>query len=99
MIEIKFKYYKMKLEGLTATISFDQFCKTAMSDLTNKQKVELAKRCARYGSCIDMDYVEDLLVMAAKLRLRAIKKDKALYNRNRPYFKALKMIAKVKCAE
>ena len=89
----------MKLEGLTATISFDQFCETAMYDLTNNQKVELAKRCARYGTLIDMDYVEDLLVMAAKLRLRAIKKDKALYNRNRPYFKALKMIAKVKCAE
>ena len=89
----------MKLEGLTVTISFDQFCETAMCDLTNNQKVELAKRCARYGSCIDMSYVEDLLVMAAKLRLKAIKKDKALYNRNRPYFKALKTIAKVKCAE
>ena len=89
----------MKLEGLTTTISFDQFCETAISDLTNKQKVELSKRCARYGSCIDMDYVEDLLVMAAKLRLKAIKKDKSLYNRNRPYFKALKTIAKVKCAE
>ena len=92
----------MKLEGLTTTISFDQFCETAISDLTNKQKVELSKRCARYdryGKLIDMSYVEDLLVMAAKLRLKAIKKDKALYNRNRPYFKALKMIAKVKCAE
>jgi len=89
----------MKLEGLTASITFDQFCGTAMCDLTNKQKVELAKRCACYGKLLDMGYVEDLLVMAAKLRLKAIKKDRALYNRNRPYFKALKTIAKVKCAE
>ena len=92
----------MKLEGLTTTISFDQFCETAICDLTNKQKVELSKRCAsydRYGKLIDMSYVEDLLVMAAKLRLKAIKKDKSLYNRNRPYFKALKTIAKVKCAD
>ena len=92
----------MKLEGLTATISFDQFCETAMCDLTNNQKVELAKQCARYdryGKLTDMSYVEDLLVMAANLRLKAIKKDKALYNRNREYFKALKTIAKVKSAE
>jgi hypothetical protein len=89
----------MKLEGLTASITFDQFCGTAMCDLTNKQKVELAKRCACYGKLTDMSYVEDLLVMAAKLRLKAIKKDKALYNRNRTYFKALKTIAKVKSAE
>ena len=89
----------MKLEGLTTTISFDQFCEAAMCNLTNNQKVELAKRCARYEKLIDMSYVEDLLVMAAKLRLKSIKKDKSLYNRNRPYFKALKTIAKVKCAE
>lgn len=89
----------MKLEGLTSTISFDEFCGIATCDLTNKQKVELAKRCACYGTLIDMNYVEDLLVMAAKLRLKAIKKDKALYNRNRSYFNALKMIEKVKCAE
>lgn len=89
----------MKLEGLTANITFNQFCGTAMCDLTNKQKVELAKRCACYGKLLDMSYVEDLLVMAAKLRLKAIKKDRALYNRNRPYFKALKTITKVKCAE
>ena len=89
----------MKLEGLTASITFDQFCGTAMCDLTNKQKVELAKRCAYYGKLTDMSYVEVLLVMAAKLRLKAIKKDKALYNRNRTYFKALKTIAKVKTAE
>ena len=89
----------MTLEGLTATITFDQFCGTAMCDLTNKQKVELAKRCAYYGQLTDMSYVEDLLVMAAKLRLKAIKKDKALYNRNRSYFKALKTIAKIKSAE
>ena len=55
----------MKLEGLTANITFDQFCATAMCDLTNKQKVELAKRCAYYGQLTDMSYVEDLLVMAA----------------------------------
>ena len=89
----------MKLEGLTANITFDQFCGMAMCDLTNKQKVELAKRCAYYGQLLDMSYVEDLLVMAAKLRLNAIKKDRALYNRNRAYFNALKTIAKVKSAE
>lgn len=89
----------MKLEGLTANITFDQFCATAMCDLTNKQKVELAKRCAYYGQLTDMSYVEDLLVMAAKFRLKAIKKDKALYNRNRSYFKALKTIAELKSAD
>lgn len=89
----------MKLEGLTANITFDQFCAMAMCDLTNSQKVELAKRCAYYGKLTDMSYVEDLLVMAAKLRLKAIKKDKALYYRNHEYFKALKTIAKVKTAE
>lgn len=89
----------MKLEGLTASITFDQFCGTAMCDLTNKQKVELAKRCACYGKLTDMSYVEDLLVMAAKLRLKSIKKDKALYHRNRQYFNALKAITKIKYAE
>lgn len=91
----------MKLEGLTASITFDQFCGTAMCDLTNKQKVELAKRCAyySYGQLIDMSYVEDLLVMAAKLRLQSIKKDKALYARNLKYFNALKTIAKLKTTE
>ena len=92
----------MKLEGLTANITFDQFCAMAMCNLTNSQKVELAKQCAYYtysGGLTDMSYVEDLLVMAAKLRLKAIKKDKALYYRNHEYFKALKTIAKVKTAE
>lgn len=89
----------MKLEGLTASITFDQFCGTAMCDLTNKQKVELAKRCAYYGKLTDMSYVEDLLVMAAKMRLKSIKKDKALYYRNRQYFNALKAITRIKYAE
>lgn len=89
----------MTLEGLTANITFNQFCETAMHNLTNKQKVELAKQCAYYGQLIDMSYVEDLLVMAAKLRLKAIKKDKVLYNKNRSYFKALKTISKIKSAE
>ena len=89
----------MKLEGLTANITFDQFCGTANSDLSNKQKVELAKRCAYFCNLVDMSYVEDLLVMAAKLRLKAIKKDRALYNRNRKYFQALKTVAQIKNAE
>lgn len=89
----------MKLEGGTLNITFDDFCTNAALGLSNKQKVELAKRCAFYGQLTDMSYVEDLLVMAANLRLKAIKKDKSLYNRNRDYFKALKTIAKVKSAD
>jgi hypothetical protein len=89
----------MKLEGLTVTMTFDQLCETAVRELTHKQNIELAKRCAYYGKAIDMSYVEDLLVMAAKLRLKSIKKDKALYHRNRQYFNALKAITKIKYAE
>jgi hypothetical protein len=52
-----------------------------------------------YGKTIDMSYIEDLLVEAAKTRLKSIKKDKALYHRNRQYFNALKAITKIKSAE
>ena len=52
-----------------------------------------------YGNTIDMSYIEDLLVEAAKTRLKSIKKDKALYHRNRQYFNALKAITKIKSAE
>ena len=52
-----------------------------------------------FHGAIDMDYIESLLVMAAKTRLKSIKKDRALYNRNRDYFKALKTIVSIKTAE
>ena len=89
----------MKLQNTTVDMSFTQLCQSINKELSNAEKVRLAKNMSDFFGTIDMSYVEDLLVMAAKLRLKAIKKDKALYNRNRNYFKALKIIAKVKYAE
>lgn len=89
----------MKIEG-TINVSFEDLV-TALksSTLSNTQKVKLAKEMSDFFGTIDMDYIEKLLVMAADMRLRSIKKNKALYHRNRPYFNALKIIKKVKSAE
>lgn len=89
----------MQIKGITATISTKKLSECINENLSNEQKVQLAKQMAEFGKLIDMGYTEALLVMAAKLRLKAIRKDRALYNRNRPYFKALKTIAKIKTAE
>jgi hypothetical protein len=72
----------------------------ALNQLSNKNKLKIAIGMSEYyGKTIDMSYIEDLLVEAAKTRLKSIKKDKALYHRNRHYFNALKTITKIKSAE
>ena len=89
----------MKIEG-TINVNFEDIV-TALkaSTLSNAQKVKLAKEMSDFFGTIDMDYIENLLVMAADMRLKAIKKNKSLYHRNRPYFNALKIIKKVKSVE
>ena len=87
-------------ENVTLTVDRKLISKSLGLNLTNSQKVKTAIEMAEYyGKTIDMSYIEDLLVEAAKTRLKSIKKDKALYHRNRQYFNALKAIAKIKSAE
>lgn len=87
-------------ENVTLTVDRKLISKSLGLNLTNSQKVKTAMEMAEYyGKTIDMSYIEDLLVEAAKTRLKSIKKDKALYHRNRQYFNALKAITKIKSAE
>jgi 3-keto-L-gulonate-6-phosphate decarboxylase len=87
-------------ENVTLTVERKFIAKSLGLNLTNSQKVKTAIEMAEYyGKTIDMSYIEDLLVEAAKTRLKSIKKDKALYHRNRQYFNALKAITKIKSAE
>ena len=86
-------------DDISITMSNKQLT-SALNQLSNKNKLKIAIGMAEYwGNTIDMSYIEDLLVEAAKTRLKSIKKDKALYHRNRQYFNALKAIAKIKSAE
>jgi hypothetical protein len=87
-------------DNVTLTVERKYLTKSLGLNLTNSQKVKTAIEMAEYyGNTIDMSYIEDLLVEAAKTRLKSIKKDKALYHRNRQYFNALKAITKIKSAE
>lgn len=87
-------------ENVTLTVERKFIARSLGLNLTNSQKVKTAIEMAEYyGKTIDMSYIEDLLVEAAKTRLKSIKKDKALYHRNRQYFNALKAIAKIKYAD
>jgi HSP20 family molecular chaperone IbpA len=86
-------------DDISITVSNKQLT-SALNQLSNKNKLKIAIEMAEYyGKTIDMSYIEDLLVEAAKTRLKSIKKDKALYHRNRQYFNALKAITKIKSAE
>jgi HSP20 family molecular chaperone IbpA len=86
-------------DDISITMSNEQLT-SALNQLSNKNKLKIAIEMAEYyGKTIDMSYIEDLLVEAAKTRLKSIKKDKALYHRNRQYFNALKAITKIKSAE
>lgn len=86
-------------DDISITMSNEQLT-SALNQLPNKNKLKIAIGMSEYyGKTIDMSYIEDLLVEAAKTRLKSIKKDKALYHRNRPYFNALKAITKIKSTE
>jgi L-serine deaminase len=86
-------------DGISITMSNKQLT-NALNSLSNQNKLKIAIGMSEYfGNTIDMSYIEDLLVEAAKTRLKSIKKDKALYHRNRQYFNALKAITKIKSAE
>jgi HSP20 family molecular chaperone IbpA len=86
-------------DDISITMSNKQLT-SALNQLSNKNKLKIAIEMAEYyGKTIDMSYIEELLVEAAKTRLKSIKKDKALYHRNRQYFNALKAITKIKSAE
>ena len=89
----------MELNGISAKINKKELVNSINNSFTNRQKVDIAKGMSDFHGAIDMDYIESLLVMAAKTRLKSIKKDIALYNRNRDYFKALKTIVSIKTAE
>ena len=67
--------------------------------MSNKQKVQMAMDMSDFRGAIDMSYIENLLLFAAKQRLKAIKTNKDLYKNNKDYFDALKTIVKVKGAE
>lgn len=87
-------------DNVTLTVEREYVAKSLGINLTSSQKVKTAMEMAEYfGNTIDMSYIEDLLVEAAKTRLKSIKKDKALYQRNKQYFNALKAIVKIKSAE
>ena len=87
-------------DNITLFVKSKYLTKCLGLNLTNKQKIKTAIGMAEYyGKTIDMSYIEELLVEAAKTRLKSIKKDKALYHRNRQYFNALKAITKIKSAE
>lgn len=87
-------------DNVTLTVERKYLAKSLGTNLTNSQKVKTALEMSEYyGKTIDMSYIEDLLVEAAKTRLKSIKKDKAFYHRNRQYFNALKAITKIKTAE
>ena len=70
--------------------------KSLNAQLTNRQKTELAVDLSDFHGAVDMSYIEDLLLSAAKMRLQAVKKNKDLYKNNKEYFNALKTIAQVK---
>jgi len=89
----------MKVHNTTTELSLAQITSALNIELSNKQKVKLAKDMSEYCGMIDMSYIEEVLLMAAKTRLKSIKKDKSLYTRNKVYFNALKAITKYKCAE
>jgi len=86
----------MKIQNATAGVSFNQLVDCINENLSNTQKVILAKKMSQYGDLIDMSYIEDLLIMAAKIRLKTIKNNRVLYNKNRAYFSALKIITKLR---
>lgn len=86
----------MKIKNTTSTVTFNQIVECVNDSLTNEQKVKLAKKMSEYGDLIDMSYIEDLLDMAARVRLKSIKKNRVLYNKNRAYFTALKTITKLR---
>lgn len=87
-------------ENVTLTVDRKFIARSLGLNLTNSQKVKTAIEMAEYyGKTIDMSYIEDLLVEAAKTRLKSIKKDKVLYHRNRQYFNALKTITKIKSVD
>lgn len=69
------------------------------AQMSNKQKVQMAMDMSDFHGAIDMSYIENLLLFAAKQRLKAIKTNKDLYKNNKDYFDALKTIIKVKGAE
>ena len=84
---------------ISITVSNKQLT-NALNSLSNQNKLKIAIGMSEYwGNTIDMSYIEDLLIEAAKTRLKSIKKDKALYHRNRQYFNALKAITKIKYTE
>jgi hypothetical protein len=86
-------------DDISITVSNKQLT-SALNQLSNQNKLKIAIGMSEYfGNTIDMSYIEDLLVEAAKTRLKSIKKDKALYHRNRQYFNAIKAITKIKSAE
>ena len=86
-------------DDISITMSNKQLT-NALNSLSNQKKLKIAIGMSEYwGNTIDMSYIEDLLIEAAKTRLKSIKKDKALYHRNRQYFNALKAITKIKYAE
>jgi hypothetical protein len=89
----------MKVHNTTTELSLAQITSALNIELSNKQKVKLAKDMSEYCGMIDMSYIEEVLLMAAKTRLKSIKKDKSLYTRNKVYFNALKAITKYKYAE
>lgn len=86
----------MKIHNTSTNVSFNQLIDCINENLTNTQKVILAKKMSQYGDLIDMSYIEDLLNMAAKIRLKSIKKNRTLYNKNRAYFTAVKTITKLR---
>lgn len=70
--------------------------KSLNAQLTNRQKTDLAIDLSDFHGAVDMSYIEDLLLNAAKMRLQAVKKNKDLYKNNKEYFNALKTIVQVK---
>ena len=80
----------------SSTITVDDLCDAVNENCNEKQKLKIATSFCMFGHSYDMTFVERLLVIYAKICLKRIKKDKALYNRNRPYFNALKAIVKYK---
>lgn len=86
-------------KGISANINFVLLREALKDQLSNEQKAKLVISFADFHGAIDMSYLEDVIVRAAKIRLKSIKKDKELYKRNREYFDALKTIIRVKEAE
>lgn len=86
-------------KGIQANVNFVLLREALKDQLSNEQKAKLAISFADFHGAIDMGYLEDVIIRAARVRLKAIKKDKELYKRNKDYFDALKTIVKVKEAQ